>query len=146
MTEISTVPSDPPAVPDDIFERLSVLLDPKTVHAELLAGPLSELEAAEQPVMLAYAENQRRSLAASSDDVPDPDEISYLLACRYVECKAQWIQQNLRIQYTSMIHGAPDRLLVAEAATTAYLFERIEALLCDEHLGKINTLLMTPLS
>lgn len=133
-------------MPDDIVERVRSLLDPQTIHAALLTGPLSGVDPSEKPHLLAYAEEQRRSLAASSDDVPDPEEFVYLLACRYVECKAQWIQQNLRIQYQSMMLGAPDASLVAKAATTAFLFERIEPLLCGEHLGRINSMLLAPLS
>ena len=139
-TDISTAADTP------LDGALRTLLDGDRVSADLRAGPLTYLDATTADQVLAEADAQRRSLLAAVDDVPDLDELAYLIACRYVEFKAGWIQANTRIQYRSMMGAGPDRTLEASAACVAHLLLLIEPLIDEAHLDRINGLLFTPLA
>jgi len=135
----------PPAPGLSLDERLRALLDQDTVVSQLRAGPLSYVDPDVAEKVLVVCESQRRSLLAAADDVPDIDELAYLLACRYVEDKASRIQANLRIQYRSMMGAASDAELVAFAGCVSSLLSRIEPLIDTTQVQRINELMLTPL-
>lgn len=135
-----------PAADTPLDDALRTLLDVDQVSADLRVGPLTYLDAATSDQVLAEADAKRRSLLAAVDDVPDLDELAYLLACRYVELKSGWIQANTRIQYRSMMGVGPDKRLEAYAACVAHLLLLIEPLIDESHLNRINGLLFTPMA
>jgi hypothetical protein len=136
---------DAAALARRLSDQLRLLLVPHELRAEALAGPLSVAEPDIQKAMLAVLEDHRQSLLAAVDIVLDGDDLRYSLASRYVELKAHWIQLNVRVQYSNMVYGSADPVLIAEAGAVSFLLARIEHLVDAEYIRRINDLLLAPL-
>lgn len=122
------------------LDRALAILDADQIRAELhFTDTVDETQKANiADFLLEQAERMKSGLA----DITDEDDAGYLLAVKYVECKAGWIQMNLQLNYQTVLRGEKDEFLFNKAAALAGFLGRIEPIVSESDLGAINEMLM----
>jgi hypothetical protein len=88
---------------------------------------------------------QRAETLVAVADVVDEADLALLIATRYIEQKARWIQWNLVLNYRMMMIGTFDAELAFKASVLSNLLGRIEPFIDDASLARINELLNEPI-
>jgi hypothetical protein len=86
--------------------------------------------------------DQADRIKGGIDDIEDDEDAGYLLAVKYVECKASWIQMNLQLNYQTVLRGEKDELLFNKAAAVAGFLGDLEPLVAHGDIEMINGMLL----
>jgi len=108
------------------------------LQSVLTDGALSTSTPEVRDRVLAKAEELRLSLLGQVDSIPVADELNWILACAYMEYKAQWNQRQVRVCYEEMLTGSCDREVAAEASMISTILSLLEPLLDPSHLSNIE--------
>ncbi len=93
----------------------------------------------------ALMREQRSETMSAIAHVMDESDLALLIATRYIEQKARWIQWNLVLNYRMMLSGFFDTELAFKASVLSNLLGRIEPFIDEASLARINELLNEPI-
>lgn len=122
------------------FERARAILDADRITAELhFTDTIAE---GEKQAIRDYLRDQAERMKSGLDDIADDEDAGYFLAVKYFECKANWIQMNLQLNYQTVLRGEKDEVLFNKAAAVAGFLAEIEPVVTDGDLAMINAMLL----
>ena len=89
-----------------------------------------------------FIAEQAGRITGGMDDIADDEDAGYFLAVKYVECKANWIQMNLQLNYQTVLRGDKDELLFNKAAAVAGFLGELEPVISSSDITMINGMLL----
>ena len=133
--------SDMNEITDSLAEKVRQSLDDQSCKSHLTFL----LEDVSDPELLKKAREfystQRSQFLSVIEDIGEGEDIAMVLASRYVEYKAHWIQLNIQLQYQSIMKGQADQSVLHRAGILSFLLGRIEPLIDPNYLTSIHELL-----
>lgn len=130
-----------------LTERLQRIADASTVSADaaVFVNTVSISDADRTMALheVEYTAAQIRSLAEAMAAPEDEEELYSGLAALWLELRLQWQRHNDVANYDLMRHGEARPIDLVRGSITSYLFERIESLLSQAHLDRLNEKALT---
>jgi hypothetical protein len=113
-----------------------------TIDAHLAAVP----DVDDRSRLRAHAQRSVDEFTGALTAVVDDDDRDWMIASRYVELRARWVQLNLEGNYRLVCHGSSDMTIFCEASVTAHVLATIEPHVEPDLLQRIHALLTQPIT
>ncbi|NCN41773.1 hypothetical protein GW916_11060 [bacterium] len=123
----------------DHIEQLRKVLSELSV--EVLLNKASNLDDLQRKELVQSLESETSRFLSGLSHITDQDDAQYFIAVKYVECKANWIQMNLQVNYQTVLTGKKDEFVFNRAALMSAMLAKIEPFISQKDVLHINNLL-----